>query len=507
MEYFLPIAEVFVSLPLIFILSLVVGILSGLFGVGGGFLMTPFLIFLGIPPAYAVANEANNILATSVSGSTTHYLKNTLDYKMGLMIVIGGAVGTSLGIFTFSYFKGIGKIDTVISLAYMYILAIIGTLMLVESLREIDQAKRNVLLKKKAHVHYWIHGLPLRMRFPKSKLYESIFTPIIIGLIVGFIAAIMGIGGAFILVPAMIYIIKMPTKLVPGTSLFVTIFVSVIVTFLHSFNYGSIDLLLVLMLVIGSIVGVQLGQKLGERIDSSGLRALLAILLLIVGIAIAYDSFFAVHDTKEILNNGTKNLAPFSNFIKNEYARDLKDEYGCDDLWDYLELNYESTIIGSPMSHAWEEVKECIRRADQLGDPHVTALTKLLALIELFGRKHGITASKKLLSAAVNSKLKHSLQVLEEKSIVIFRKSQDEYRLFEGSDIDINSEVEVQKAQINYDWDIILKEIPTPIPIVPKRHYLETGALRWFERRIVSVSYFENNPSMKLMDNITGLFF
>ncbi len=190
MEYFLPIAEVYVNLPLIFILSLFVGVLSGLFGVGGGFLMTPFLIFLGIPPAYAVANEANNILATSVSGSTTHYLKNTLDYKMGSMIVIGGVIGTSLGIYTFTYFKGIGKIDTVISLAYMYILAIIGTLMLVESLGEIDKAKRNVVIKKKLHVHYWIHGLPLRMRFPKSKLYESIFTPILIGLLVGFIAAI-----------------------------------------------------------------------------------------------------------------------------------------------------------------------------------------------------------------------------------------------------------------------------------------------------------------------------
>ena len=173
------------------------------------------MISLGIPPAFAVANEANNILATSVSGSTTHWLKNTLDYKMGLIIVIGGSIGTALGIFTFTYFKGIGKIDTVISLAYMYILAIIGTLMLVESLREIDQAKRNVFFKKKAHVHYWIHGLPLRMRFPKSKLYESIFTPIIIGLIVGFIAAIMGIGGAFILVPAVIYIIKMPLNLIP----------------------------------------------------------------------------------------------------------------------------------------------------------------------------------------------------------------------------------------------------------------------------------------------------
>jgi uncharacterized membrane protein YfcA len=209
----------------------------------------------------------------------------------------------------------------------MYILAIIGTLMLVESLGEIDKAKKNLLIKKKLHVHYWIHGLPFRMRFPKSKLYESAFTPIIIGLLVGFIAAIMGIGGAFILVPAMIYIIKMPTKLVPGTSLFVTIFVSVIVTFLHSFNYGSIDLMLVFMLVIGSIIGVQLGQKLGERIDSSGLRALLAILLLVVGIAIAYDSFFAEeiqNETSKVLN---AELNFFSLFIK-QFSEEMPFFYG-----------------------------------------------------------------------------------------------------------------------------------------------------------------------------------
>jgi len=327
MEVFLPIAQVFVNPIEILMLSAVVGVLSGLFGVGGGFLMTPFLIFLGVPPAYAVANEANNILATSVSGSTTHYLKNTLDYKLGLMIVIGGAVGTTLGIYTFTYFKGIGKIDTVISLAYMYILAIIGTLMLVESLGEIDKAKRNLSVKKKLHVHYWIHGLPFRMRFPKSKLYESAFTPIIIGLVVGFIAAIMGIGGAFILVPAMIYIIKMPTKLVPGTSLFVTIFVSVIVTFLHSFNYGSIDLLLVFMLVVGSIIGVQIGQKLGEKIDSSGLKALLAILLLIVGIAIAYDTFFAEQALEEIVKVSNKDLNFFSLFIL-EFSEDMPFFYG-----------------------------------------------------------------------------------------------------------------------------------------------------------------------------------
>ena len=316
MEYFLPIAEVYVSLPLIFLLSLVVGILSGLFGVGGGFLMTPFLIFLGIPPAYAVPNEANNILGTSVSGSTTHWFKGTLDYKMGLMIVVGGIIGTTLGILTFTYFKDIGKINIVISLSYMYILAIIGTMMLVQGVTEIDRARKKIILKKKLHYHYWIHGLPFRMRFKKSKLYESAFTPIIIGLIVGFIAAIMGIGGAFILVPAMIYIIGMPTKLIPGTSLFVTIFVSAIVTVLHAFNYGSIDLILVIVLIFGSIIGVQIGQKLGEKVDSSEFKTILALLLLIVGIAIAYDTFFTEDIIKETLDNGTKSLGPLAQFVR-----------------------------------------------------------------------------------------------------------------------------------------------------------------------------------------------
>ena len=316
MEFFLPIAEVYVSLPFIFFLSFVVGILSGLFGVGGGFLMTPFLIFLGVPPAYAVANEANNILGTSISGSTTHYLKGTLDYKMGIMIVIGGTVGTVLGIITFTYFKDIGKINIVISLAYMYILAIIGTVMLVQGVSEIDRARKKIIIKKKLHSHFWIHGLPFRMRFKKSKLYESAFTPIIIGLIVGFIAAIMGVGGAFILVPAMIYIIGMPTKLIPGTSLFATIFVSAIVTALHAFNYGSIDLMLVTVLIFGSILGVQFGQKIGEKFDSSEFKTILAILLLLVGIAIAYDTFFAEETVKQLNNNGVKSLGPIAQFIR-----------------------------------------------------------------------------------------------------------------------------------------------------------------------------------------------
>ena len=327
MEVFLPIAEVSINMVAIFSLSTIVGILSGLFGVGGGFLMTPFLIFMGIPPTYAVANEANNILATSVSGSTTHWFKNTLDYKMGLMIVSGGVAGTIIGILTFTYFKGIGKIDIVISLAYMYVLAIIGTAMLVQGIGEIDRARKKIFLKRKLHSHYWIHGLPLRIKFKKSKLYESAFTPIIIGLLVGFIAAIMGIGGAFILVPAMIYIIGMPTKLIPGTSLFVTIFISAIVTILHAFNYGSIDLILVSMLICGSILGVQVGQKVGEFIDSSELKTLLAILLLAVGIAIAYDSFFVVHEVKQIIDNGSKNLGLFSNFIK-DLSKSFPIQYG-----------------------------------------------------------------------------------------------------------------------------------------------------------------------------------
>ena len=317
MEYFLPIAQVEINILFIFGLSLAVGILSGLFGVGGGFLMTPFLIFLGIPPVYAVPNEINNILATSVSGSMTHWFKNTLDYKMGLMIIIGGVLGTLLGIITFNFFKETGKLSLIISLSYMYLLAIIGTLMLIEGAKEIDRARKKQILKQKLHTHYWIHGLPLKLRFPKSRLYESAFTPIILGVIVGFIAALIGVGGAFLMVPAMIYLIGMPIKLIPGTSLFVTVFISALVTILHAFNYGSIDLILVIILVVGSIVGVQVGQKVGQYLDSSHLKTLFAMLLCAVAIAIAYDTFFyeGIRQIKntEIVN--FDNLNFFSQFI------------------------------------------------------------------------------------------------------------------------------------------------------------------------------------------------
>ena len=317
MEIYLPIVQIKIDLIFILFLSFAVGVLSGLFGVGGGFLMTPFLIFLGIPPVYAVPNEINNILATSVSGSMTHWFKNTLDYKMGLMIIVGGIIGTLLGITAFNFFKESGKLNLIISLSYMYLLAIIGTLMLIQGAGEIERARKKIILKQKLHTHYWIHGLPLKLRFQKSRLYESIFTPIILGVLTGFVAALIGVGGAFLMVPAMIYIIGMPIKLIPGTSLFVTVFISAIVTILHALNYGSIDLILVVSLVFGSIIGVHLGQKIGQFLDSSHLKTLFALLLCCVAFAIAYDTFF-FEGPKTILEKVTidnQDLNFFSKFI------------------------------------------------------------------------------------------------------------------------------------------------------------------------------------------------
>ena len=197
---------------------------------------------------------------------------------MGSMIIIGGIVGTGLGMIIFIFFKETGKLSLIISLSYMYLLAIIGTLMLIQGANEIDRERKKIVLKQKLHTHYWIHGLPLKLRFKKSGLYESAFTPILLGIIVGFIAALIGVGGAFLMVPAMIYIIGMPIKLIPGTSLFVTVFISALVTVLHVFNYGSIDLILVIILIVGSITGVQVGQKVGQYLDSSHLKHLHAII-------------------------------------------------------------------------------------------------------------------------------------------------------------------------------------------------------------------------------------
>ena len=296
MDFYLPIAQVQINIITILSLSFAVGFLSGIFGIGGGFLMTPILIFLGIPATYAVANVANNILGISVSGATTHWYKKTLDYKMGFMIVIGGLAGAILGMQIFKYLREIGNINTIIALLYVYLLVIIGTLIFAEGVREVTALKKKIIIKKKLHTHYWIHGLPFRMRFSKSKVYESALTPIILGFIVGLFASIMGIGGAFLMVTAMIYLIGMPTKLIPGTSLFVTIFITGFVVIAHAVQFKSIDLVLVSFLLFGSIIGLHIGLKISEKLKASEYKALLAILLILVGIFMGVETF--------ILNKG-----------------------------------------------------------------------------------------------------------------------------------------------------------------------------------------------------------
>jgi uncharacterized membrane protein YfcA len=291
MDFLLPIAQVQINIITVLILSFGVGFLSGIFGIGGGFLMTPILIFLGIPAAYAVSNVANNILGISVSGATTHWYKKTLDYKMGIMIVCGGLVGAFVGIIIFEYLRKMGNINTVIALAYIYLLAIIGTIIFVEGVKEVSALKKKIIIKKKLHTHYWIHALPFRMRFNKSKLYESALTPIILGFIVGLFASIMGIGGAFLMVPAMIYLVGMPTKLVPGTSLFVTIFITAFVVIGHALQFKSIDVALVSFLLLGSIIGLHLGLKVAEKLNAAEYKALLAILLIVFGVFIGVETF------------------------------------------------------------------------------------------------------------------------------------------------------------------------------------------------------------------------
>ena len=303
MDFFLPVAQVQVDLSLIIFLSFCVGLISGLFGIGGGFLMTPVLIFLGIPPAFAVANGANNILGTSVSGALTHWFRKTLDYKMGIVIVAGGIFGTIIGMIIFYQLKEMGIINDIIALSYIYMLVIIGTLMFARSAKELINIRKKIVVKRKAHVHYWIHGLPFRMKFHKSRLYESAIVPVMLGFIVGIFASIMGVGGAFLMVPAMIYIIGMPTKLVPGTSLFVTIFITALVVIGHAFQFQTIDFVLVLTLILGSIVGLHIGLKASEKLNPSEYKTLLAILLLAIGVIMGLESF--VFESSLFINGKT----------------------------------------------------------------------------------------------------------------------------------------------------------------------------------------------------------
>jgi len=287
MQIYLPIAEFSVNVFLILGMGAGVGFLSGLFGVGGGFLLTPLLIFIGIPPAVAVATEANQIVASSISGVLAHWKRGNVDFKMGLVLLIGGIVGSTFGVWLFKILRAMGQIDLTIQLSYVLFLSIVGGLMLVESINAI--VKRKQKKTQKLHQHYWIHGLPFKVRFRKSRLYISITLPLGIGFLVGVLAAIMGVSGGFVMVPAMIYLLGMPTAVVVGTSLFQIIFVTANVTVLQAVNTQTVDVVLAMLLLTGGVIGAQIGARFGNKLQGEHLRGLLALIVLSVCAKIGFD--------------------------------------------------------------------------------------------------------------------------------------------------------------------------------------------------------------------------
>ncbi len=280
MHVYLPIAEISLNVLVLLGLGAGVGMMSGIFGVGGGFLMTPLLIFLGVPAPVAVGTEANQIVASSVSGALAHFRRRNVDLKMGLVLLVGGIVGSTFGVSLFKFLSQLGQIDVVIRLAYVVFLGIIGALMAYESVKSIWRTRKPGAGRRKLHEHRWFHGLPFKMRFRRSKLYISALLPLAVGALVGLLAALMGVGGGFIMVPAMIYILGMPTSVVIGTSLFQIVFVTANVTFLQAYQNQTVDLLLGLFLIVGGVVGAQVGTRLGAKLPGERMRFLLAAMVI-----------------------------------------------------------------------------------------------------------------------------------------------------------------------------------------------------------------------------------
>jgi uncharacterized protein len=290
---YLPIAEMSVNLLVLLAMGAAVGFLSGMFGVGGGFLITPLLIFYNIPPAIAVATGANQVIGASISGAIAHFKRGTLDMKLGTVLFLGGIVGSSFGAYVFAILRRLGQLDLFISLLYVILLGIVGGMMLVESVRAIRRSRGGgggITLRKPGQ-HNWIHRLPLKMRFRTSKLFVSIIPVLALGAAIGFLAAIMGVGGGFIMVPALIYLLKVPTNVVVGTSLFQIIFVSAYTTVVHSTANQTVDVVLAFLLMAGGVAGAQYGAKAGQKLRSEQLRALLALLVLAVAIRLGFDLF------------------------------------------------------------------------------------------------------------------------------------------------------------------------------------------------------------------------
>jgi uncharacterized membrane protein YfcA len=282
MEIYLPIAEMSVHWLIILGMGGAIGFLSGMFGVGGGFLLTPMLIFYGVPPEVAVATTASHITASSLSGAIAQWRKRALDFKMGAVMSAGGLAGTAFGVWLFSVMRRYGQMDLLVSASYVLLLGTIGGLMLRESLEAL-RASRSGAAPRRHAPHSWMHGLPLKMRFRESRLYISVIPPVAIGVGVGALSAIMGVGGGFVIVPAMIYLLRMPTNVVMGTSLFQIIIVTAATTILQATANYSVDIVLAALLIVGGVVGAQFGVRIGARLRGEQLRLLLALLVLAVG--------------------------------------------------------------------------------------------------------------------------------------------------------------------------------------------------------------------------------
>jgi uncharacterized membrane protein YfcA len=280
MDIYLPIAEISLDVTVLLILGAAVGFLSGVFGVGGGFLLTPLLIFIGVPPTVAVASSANQLVGASVSGALAHWRRGNVDFKMGVILLVGGIVGSMLGVWLFGLLRRIGQIELVIDLSYVVLLGTLGSLMLIEGTRAALRRRRPGAGRRKLHQHTWVHGLPLKMRFRRSKLYISALLPLGLGFLIGILSAIMGVGGGFVMIPAMIYMLGMPTSVVPGTSLFQIVFVAATVTILQATNNRTVDLVLALVLLIGGVIGAQIGSRVGSKMRGEYLRILLAVLVI-----------------------------------------------------------------------------------------------------------------------------------------------------------------------------------------------------------------------------------
>jgi uncharacterized membrane protein YfcA len=289
LDIYLPIAGVSLDVAGLFILGTAVGLLSGVFGVGGGFLLTPLLIFIGVPPAVAVASSANQLVGASVSGALAHWRRGNLDILMGALMLAGGLAGSALGVWLFALWRRQGHIELVISLSYAALLSALGAVMLLESTRAWLRRRRPGTSHRKLHQHTWFHGLPFKLRFRRSKLYISALLPIFLGFGVGVLSAVMGVGGGFIMVPAMIYLLGMPTVMVPGTSLFQIIFVSATVTILQAVANNTVDVVLALVLLVGGVIGAQIGTRWGAKLRGEQLRLLLALIVLAVATKLVFD--------------------------------------------------------------------------------------------------------------------------------------------------------------------------------------------------------------------------